>query len=152
MKKFYYIINAIIIIFGATLILFNLIGFKTFRVVSDSMAPQIRKNSLAIVRNIKSNDVLEVEDIIAFNAGGQLVLHEIVEIDGNKIITKGKANETNDNPITFDNVVGIHVLSIPLIGILFASIYPWLVLLLIIIGYNILIILIKEIKKSSGGN
>jgi|SRR5690554_21127 len=151
MKKIYYFINAIIIIFGVALITINLIGFKTFRVISDSMAPDIRKNDLAIVKKIDADDVLEVEDIIAFNVNGKLVLHEIVEILENNITTKGKANETNDAPITYDDVVGIYVLRIPLIGILFSSIYLWVVLLLVILGYYIIIILIKEIKKSSGG-
>lgn len=152
MKKVYYLINAIIIIFGLFILTLNLIGYKTYRVISDSMAPDIRKNDLAIVKKYNKGDELEINDIIAFKKNDKLVLHEIVSIEGNSITTKGRNNEYNDDTITYNNVIGVYVFHIPLIGILFISIYPWVIIILALIAYTLISYLIKEIKKSSGGN
>lgn len=151
MKKLKFIIVLTLIIFGLSIITLNLVGFKTYRVISDSMAPSIYKNSLAIIKNYNENDDLNEKDIIAFSVNGKLVLHRIEEIDGDKIVTKGDANSDLDSPISHNDVVGIYVFSIPLIGILFASIYPWLIIILSILAYNLVILIVKEIKKDNGG-
>ena len=61
----------------------------------------------------------EVEDIITFtiDSSTELVLtHRAVEIDveNESIVTKGDANETNDEaPVSFDRVIGIVSFVIP---------------------------------------
>src|SRR5690606_18136688 len=97
------------------------------------------------------NITLEENDIIAFNVNDKLVLHRIEEINGEEIITKGDANDSLDSPISIDSVIGVYVFSIPLIGILFASIYPWIIIILSIFCYIIIKQIYKELKKNDGG-
>lgn len=147
------IIYCIVIIFGLSLITLNFIGFKTYRVISDSMAPKIYKNALTIVRIYNDDIILEDNDIIAFSVNGKLVLHRIVEINDvdKKIITKGDANDVVDASISYNDVVGVYVFSIPLIGIIFASIYPWIIITLLAVCYIIIKQILKELKKNGGG-
>ena len=145
------IVLGLIIIFGVCIVVLNIIGFKTYRVISDSMAPNIYKNAIAIVKTYDDNITLEENDIIAFNVNDKLVLHRIEEINGEEIITKGDANDSLDSPISIDSVIGVYVFSIPLIGILFASIYPWIIIILSIFCYIIIKQIYKELKKNDGG-
>lgn len=153
------IINAIfgiIIIFGVAIIILSLFGYKPYRVVSDSMADKFYKNALAIVKDYNEGITLKEHYIIAYKAKDEdgnysLVLHRIVKIEDEKITTKGDANEDNDSPITYDDVIGVYVFSIPLIGILFASIYPWIIIILLVLCYMIIKQILKELKKNSEG-
>lgn len=154
MKKFILNITiSFIVLFGLSIIALNLIGFKTYRVISDSMSPKIYKNALAIVRTYNDDVTMEENDIIAFSVNGKLVLHRIVEINDvdKQIITKGDANDVVDPPISYNDVVGVYVFSIPLIGILFASIYPWIVVILLVVCYIIIKQILEEFKKNGGG-
>lgn len=154
-KVIFNIVFGIIIVFGISIIGLNLFGFKTYRVVSDSMADKFYKNALAIVKEYDSNMALVEGNIIAFKAtdddGATLVLHRIIEIKDGKITTKGDANDNLDSPITYNDVIGVYVFSIPIIGILFASIYPWVIIILLVLCYMIIKQILKELKKNSEG-
>lgn len=74
------------------------------RVEGTSMLPTIKSNSLLLV--IKTND-LKVNDIVCFrDECGCFVVHRIVEIENETIITKGDNNADSDNPINLDAVLG----------------------------------------------
>ncbi|MCH8158007.1 MAG: hypothetical protein IID18_09730, partial [Nitrospinae bacterium] len=49
---------------------------------------------------------LRVGDILAFESDHGFAIHRIVEIDGDTITTKGDANRSEDEPISFDHVIG----------------------------------------------
>ena len=152
-KKIFNLIFIVIIIFGLSIIVLNLIGFKTYRVVSDSMSPKFYKNALAIVKTYNDDIILKEDDIIAFQLedeeGTSLVLHRIVEIEEGKITTKGDANDNLDPKINHNDVIGVYIFSIPFIGIIFASIYPWIIIILLVLGYIIIKQIRKELKKNS---
>jgi len=68
------------------------------------MLPTIKSNSLLLV--IKTNE-LKLNDIICFrDEFGGFVVHRIVKIENETIITKGDNNKDIDNPINVDAVLG----------------------------------------------
>lgn len=148
MKKILNILMGIIIIFSFSIIILNLVGYKSYRVISDSMSPKIYKNALAFV-STNTNQKLEAGTIIAYAVDDKLVLHRIFKIDGDNIITKGDANNVVDSPIDINSVIGVYKFSIPLIGILFASVYPWIIIILVWILYLVIAQMVIEIKKKN---
>ena len=77
-------------------------------VTSQSMYPTLKRGDLVLIQGVDKAADLEVGDIVAFqseNATG-LVIHRIVAIDGATIVTQGDANENEDAPITFEQVIG----------------------------------------------
>ncbi len=48
-----------------------------------------------------------------YSQGTALVTHRIVEVNGNQIVTKGDANNTNDTPIQRNQIVGKVIKVIP---------------------------------------
>lgn len=152
MKKISYIFYYLVIIFSLSLIILNLFGYRICRVTSDSMMPIIRKNDLVIIKKVKDQEELHIQDIIVFQENEKLVFHEIIKFEEDKIITKGRANNSADKPITFDQVKGVHVFHIPFLGIFFSSIYPWLILFLLFLLFLIIKLIINEIRLSRGGN
>ena len=104
----------------------NFMGYEIFNVVSGSMEPTIPVGSIIYVKEIDPVDV-ESGDIIAFESGDNVIMHRVVDnkrVEG-AFTTKGDANNGEDmNDVSYDNLIGIVVKHIPILGqllILFGS-------------------------------
>ena len=65
-----------------------------------------------------NNKDINTNDIITFkNEDNELITHRIMEIDGDKLVTKGDANNTEDKTITKDAVIGKVISVYPRLGI-----------------------------------
>lgn len=81
----------------------NFCGFTIFQVVTGSMSGTIEIQDIVIVK--LTNDVKE-NDIITYRSGENFVTHRVIKKEGNQLITKGDANNSEDSPITEKDVVG----------------------------------------------
>ncbi len=81
----------------------NFCGHTIFQVITGSMEDTIKIDDIVIVKLTKD---VKKDDIITFKMGNDFVTHRIVDIKENSIITKGDANNTIDDPITKDEIVG----------------------------------------------
>ena len=88
-------------------------GYGVAVVLSGSMEPEFSKGDLIVVRE---TDTYKVNDIVVFQDGNSLVVHRIINIDGETITTKGDANQSADEPITFSAVKGKVLFWIPFVG------------------------------------
>ncbi len=82
-------------------------------VLSGSMEPALQVNDLIIVREA---DSYEVGDIVVYQSGKSLIVHRIIEKDGERIITQGDANNVADAPIETYAVKGKMIARIPAAG------------------------------------
>lgn len=81
--------------------------YKTALILSGSMEPTLSVDDLVIVKRV---DKINEGDIIAFyNESGNKVMHRVIEIEGDTVITQGDANNVADTPISKDKVCGIYV-------------------------------------------
>ena len=78
-------------------------GYGASVVLSGSMEPEFSKGDLIIVGEA---DSYQERDIVVFQDGASLVVHRIIEIDGEKIITQGDANNVPDEPIESSVIKG----------------------------------------------
>ena len=92
----------------------NFFGYTVFEVSTGSMAKTLEIYDVIIVEITK--DVKE-NDIITFKQDGELVTHRIMSINGDKLITKGDANNTEDEEITKDVIIGKVISVYPRLGI-----------------------------------
>jgi signal peptidase len=91
-----------------------------FNVISGSMEPTYSVGDLLYVKTVDPDSV-RVGDPITFVLNEDLVVatHRVVAVDAqNRLFTtKGDANETEDaNPVHFNNLIGVPVFAIPLLG------------------------------------
>lgn len=93
----------------------NIFGYTIFEVASGSMQPAINQKDLIIV---KITNKIKKNDIITYKIENDFITHRIINIDGNKIYTKGDANTSEDYEITIDKIIGKVVFIIPKFGII----------------------------------
>lgn len=114
-------IFAIITVIAVGFVSFNVFsGAKGYAVVTDSMAPQIRKGSVVFVKHVEF-DKLRENDIVtvAFPDSEGCFTHRIISIDYDAEVfkTKGDANEKEDpQPSMKEQLIGKLWYSVPLLG------------------------------------
>ena len=88
-------------------------GFGTAVVQSGSMEPTYSVGDLLFIKEASD---YEVGDVVVYQSDNMLVVHRIVEIDGNRITTQGDANNVADEPFSASNIMGRVIGSVPGVG------------------------------------
>ena len=81
----------------------NFLGYTVFEVSTGSMAKTLNIYDIILVKITKE---VEVGDIITYKKDNELITHRIMEINGNELTTKGDANNTEDEEITKEAIIG----------------------------------------------
>ena len=88
-------------------------GYGAAVVLSGSMEPALSVGDLIIVSESKP---YAENDIVVFQDGGSLVVHRVVSVDAETVITQGDANNVADDPISKSSVKGTVVAVVPQVG------------------------------------
>lgn len=123
-KKIWDLITSVlvvaVVIFALFLMGSRMAGLQVFNVISGSMEPTYSVGDLLCVKEVDPDSV-QVGDSITFVLNENLVVatHRVIQIDGENryFYTKGDANSTADAaPVHFNNLIGVPVFSLPLLG------------------------------------
>lgn len=114
------ILVAAVVVFAIFLMGTRLLGMQVFNVISGSMEPKYSVGDLIYVKTVDP-DAVQVGDDITFVLNEELVVatHQVIAVDAqNRLFyTKGLANATADAaPVHFNNLIGVPVFHIPLLG------------------------------------
>ena len=114
------VLVVLVVVFAIFLMGARLVGLQVFNVISGSMEPTYSVGDLLYVKDVDP-DAIQVGDPITFVLNEELVVatHRVVEVDSEnrRFYTQGDANDSPDAaPVHFNNVIGIPVFSLPLLG------------------------------------
>lgn len=70
-----------------------------------SMLPKYKEGDTVFVKKIDRK--LEVGDVIWFCENNKYIIHRVISIEGDYIITKGDNNKYADLPVNYNNILGI---------------------------------------------
>lgn len=88
-------------------------GYGASVVLSGSMEPTLCVGDLLIVRE---EEHYEAGDIVVYQSGSIPVVHRIVSVDGETVVTRGDANNTDDEPFPITALKGKVIRMIPKVG------------------------------------
>ena len=91
----------------------NIFGYSIFEVATGSMHGSIEIGDAVLV---KINSDYDVNDIVTYQSGNDFITHRVIAKEDSSIITKGDANNVNDNPVESDLVLGKVVKVLPKLG------------------------------------
>lgn len=111
-------------------------GYGGAVVMSGSMEPAIMTNELILV---KAEDSYEIGDVVVFQSGSTLVVHRIVAMDGETVTTRGDANNTEDQPVTMEQIKGRVFAHIPYVGTVVRMIKTPVATIALIVGAVLLV-------------
>lgn len=115
--------TAFVVFLAGVLLLAAITDCRLLCVKSDSMIPAFSTGTLLVVRPTEFSD-LEEGNIITYAISEKtLVTHRIVSINRTAgiVTTKGDANNTDDAPTRYENIVGKVIWTVPGIGPFFET-------------------------------
>ncbi len=86
-------------------------GITAFIVKTESMYPALLTNDIVLV-DLK-DDNYQVNDILSYKSENYIITHRVIQIDNDKLILRGDANNSNDPAIEKNDVVGKVVRIVP---------------------------------------
>jgi len=119
----------------------SVFGYSMYYVVTGSMEPEISSGDIIIAEKARPEN-LEIGDIVTYQGisgqiNGKIITHKIIdirEIDGEmRFITKGTANDIEDQPVAADQIISKMTVKLPFVGKIFSVINTRIGFLLIII-------------------
>lgn len=88
-------------------------GYGMANVLSGSMEPTFSKGALLLVKNTRN---VQEGDIVVYQSRNELIVHRIISLDGDEVITKGDANPVEDEPFMKSQIKGKVIGWIPVLG------------------------------------
>ncbi len=116
-------------------------GYSLLEVVSGSMEPTIHIGDYIVVdthvKEFHENDIVTFRDV-----NGSFVTHRLVKIQDDLMITKGDANDPEDEPMPMSSIVGLYRFKLTSLGKVFASFKtPFVSIMILVIGILICVLL-----------
>ena len=145
MKRFIKVVKNIVYVMFFSLVLFiivlnmlsvydlSLFGFRTFRIMSGSMNPNVLEDSFILT---KEYDDYKVGEVVTYKKNGEHITHRIIKIDGDQITTRGDSNNTQDENISKDMIIGKVIFSFAWYGFvifLFEQPITWILIFVVLI-------------------
>ena len=163
-KMISFILKEIIVIFAlilCTILFFNIstlismkkiengtsveTGYASAIVISGSMTPALSKYDLIIV---KAKSEYHVGNIITYvSHKGTLITHRIINVTENGIIAQGDANNTPDQNVMQDRILGEVIWVIPFVGLIIKLLSMPIGIISIILIPTCILLIIHLIKK-----
>ncbi len=124
----------------------NILGYRAFIISTSSMQPTINVGDIVIIKKADKN-MLNKGDIITYYKDNQYITHRIIDkiqIEGQeeRFITKGDNNNIEDSEgISYEEIEGTLVTSIPYVGNIIRFLENRIVFLTFVLGILILMFL-----------
>lgn len=126
----------------------NILGYTAFEVVTGSMSNTINVGDIVLVKitqNVSEND------IIVYESEDEIITHRLIKIEDNTFITKGDANNQEDEPICQEQTIGKVIKIMSGITILRKVLFTPEVMSLIIISMSLMGIAMSLGDKEENG-
>lgn len=81
----------------------NTFGYSIFEIATGSMEPTLNVKDLIIVKITKD---VSINDIVTYIEEDNLITHRVISINGDNLTTQGDANNSIDNNIKKDAIIG----------------------------------------------
>lgn len=120
-------------------------GYSLFEVQTGSMKGTIDPGDWILIKDTKD---VKVGDIVTYRSSNNFITHRIMESYGGTYVTRGDANNTNDEPIDQSQIVGKVVKTLPGFGFLRKTLFNPVVIILLIITLYLFNLTFKQGKSS----
>ena len=75
-------------------------------ITSGSMWPNLKQGDMVFIKGVSSKDEINVGDIVVYKNPMGFTIHRVIQKNASTIITKGDANNVDDAPVKYEDLVG----------------------------------------------
>ena len=139
LSNLFTVLCVVLITIGIVSLIAVIVGIRPFVMISESMHPEVPKNSLVLLNTSSKMDDVAVGDNVAYILGSVEAMHKVTERTDEELTVKSLSDD-GESTVTASTYMGKEVMSIPQVGgwIRKALDYKWAIVavaaVLIIIG------------------
>ena len=111
-------------------------GYGMANVLSGSMEPTFSKGTLLFVKDTRD---VQVGDIVVYQSGKELIVHRIILLNGDEVVTQGDANNAADEPFDRTQIQGKVIGWVPVLGSIVSILKTPAAMIVILLGAFLLI-------------
>lgn len=115
LSNLYTVLCVVLITIGIVSLISVIIGIRPFVMISESMHPEVPKNSLVLLDTSSKMDDVAVGDNVAYLLGKVEAMHKVTERTDEELTVKSLADD-GESVVTADTYLGKEILSIPAVG------------------------------------
>mgnify|MGYP001585020127 CR=1 FL=1 len=75
-------------------------------ITSRSMWPTLKKGDMVFIKGIASREEIEIGDIVVYQNLQGFTIHRVERKNEGTVVTKGDANNTEDSPVKYEDIIG----------------------------------------------
>ncbi len=75
-------------------------------ITSGSMWPSLKKGDFIFIKGVKNKEEIGVGDIVVYRNPKGFTIHRVIKMNEDTFVTKGDANNVEDNPVSYDEIIG----------------------------------------------
>lgn len=75
-------------------------------ITSGSMWPDLKKGDLILIKGLNSKEEIKLNDIVVYQNPKGFTIHRVIKMNEDTLVTKGDANNIEDAPIGYGEVIG----------------------------------------------
>lgn len=115
LSNIFTVLCCVVITIGIVSLISVIIGIRPFVMISESMYPEVPKNSLVLLNTTSKMDDVAVEDNVAYLLGKVEAMHKVTERTDVELAVRS-LTDNGASTVTASTYVGKEVLSIPQVG------------------------------------
>ena len=125
----YTVLCVVLIALGIISLVGVIMGIRPFVMISESMHPEVPKNSLVLLDTRSKMDDVAVGDNVAYVLGKVEAMHKTVSVGSDEVVVRSLADD-GTSVVTADTYLGKEVLSVPAVGGWIRGVldYKWIVI------------------------
>ena len=96
------------LIYGTPVVLSKVLQseYPMAAITSGSMWPTMKKGDLVFIKGVEGKEEIEIGDIVVYQNPQGFTIHRVVEFKDGQVVTKGDANNTEDTPVAWRDIIG----------------------------------------------
>lgn len=75
-------------------------------ITSGSMWPSLKKGDMVLIKGVSDKNEIQLDDIVVFRNEKGFTIHRVIKLDEDTLITKGDANNVQDAPVRYEDIIG----------------------------------------------
>ena len=75
-------------------------------ITSSSMWPALKQGDIVLIKGVSDKNEIALGEIVVYENEKGFTIHRVVQLNDNTLVTKGDANNVEDQPVTYDKLVG----------------------------------------------
>ena len=129
LSNIFTVICSVVIVIGIVSLIGVSMGIRPFVMISESMHPEVPKNSLVLLNTTSNMDDVAVGDNVAYLLGKVEAMHKVTERTEDELTVRSLADD-GESTVTVSTYLGREVLAIPGIGGWIRRVidYKWIVI------------------------